>query len=182
MLRISRGTCRKKFRFFQDVKFGICFLKKRDSPYGGTPRKTWALVRATRLFHADVDGIAHWLAWSRKPERERRFVSANGLRRKTQLSRNQFLISHPARVYVYGGRDGTIDAFAKHLPLPDSLLFFSLVPPFPSFFVSLLCRVLHSRSHDFARGRNCRETRPPRVWYYGATRTCSRSRIELTSG
>lgn len=108
----------------------------RDSPYEklfeklgsssarlgySMPRRRWYRSLAARVI---------------APERERRFVSANGLRRKTQLSRNQFLIFHPVNVYVYGGRDGTIDAFAKHLPLPDSLLFF--LSPSRFFFVSLL--------------------------------------------
>lgn len=57
-------TCRKKFRFFQDVKFGICFLKKRLS-LQETPRKTWGprpRDSAIPCRRRDVDGIAHWLA------------------------------------------------------------------------------------------------------------------------
>lgn len=90
ILRISRNS--SKVSILSGRKVRNLFLQKARLSL----RKLLEKLRsssATCIFHADTDmKVSLTAARVIAPERERRFVSANGLRRKTQLSRNQFLI------------------------------------------------------------------------------------------
>jgi len=69
-------------------QFANSFPREVKTPLYKTPRKTSVLPRLGNFKPAHRRALAARLAW------EYRFVSTNGLRRKTQLSRNQSLIFH----------------------------------------------------------------------------------------
>lgn len=129
MLRISRNS--SKVSILSGRKVRNLFLQKARLSL----RKLLEKLRssfATCIFHADT-GMKVSLTAARviAPERERRFVSANGLRRKTQLSRNQFLI-FPSCKY---GANGTIDPLrniSRSRSRTRAFLFF--LSPFSSLF------------------------------------------------
>jgi len=86
-----------------------------------------------RQFHADRP----LRSFSARVIALKRFVSTNGLRRKTQLSRNQSPISH--LVSVRRARRDYRFPFAKYLP--PYLVIFSLLVPVLSFFSRRCARV-----------------------------------------
>jgi len=106
-------------------------------------------------------------------------VSANGLRRKTQLSRNQSLISHLVSVR----RRWNYRFFAEHL-CPD--LFFL----FPQAMIFFLQRVAPRRFGAFVSGRFCSPTKlqfalpklrgASPVRYCTVTRMCSTTYVRTT--